>query len=98
MTLIEDSHEGQTVVVCAPDSSCIDSDIGIGSWSMSTCHMSMYTNANSCGKQTEHRSWQRFCFTGDVWRLSSTGLFQRRMPQVRIMHDKLWLCSDFAYS
>ena len=37
MTLIEDSHEGQTVVVCAPDSSCIDSDIGIGSWSICLC-------------------------------------------------------------
>ena len=33
---------------CTRDSSCFGSDIRLGSWSVSTCHMSKYTSANSC--------------------------------------------------
>ena len=50
MTLMKDSQEGQSE--CAhlsyKDSSCVGSDIGIGSWSVSTYRMSMYTSTNSC--------------------------------------------------
>ena len=33
---------------CTRDSSCVDSNIGIGSWCVSTYRISMYASANSC--------------------------------------------------
>ena len=48
MTLysIEDSWSVHTY--CTRDSSCVGSNIGLGSWSVTTYHMSTYTSANSC--------------------------------------------------
>ena len=51
MTLIQDSQKGDSWNVrtyCMRDSSCVGSDIGTGSWSMSTYRMSMHATTNSC--------------------------------------------------
>ena len=68
MTLIEDSKEGQSESAnyyCTGESSCVGSDIGTGSWSMSTHRMSVYASANSCVDRLNTEGSRDPAFTAD---------------------------------
>ena len=49
------------------DGSCVGSDIGIGSWSMSIPMSIPIQDSTVVYRQAEHRRWHRFCFIPIAW-------------------------------
>ena len=71
---------------CTRDSSSIGSNIGIGSWSVSTYRMFIYTSANNCVDRLNTEGGRHSA----SWVMCCDPICQpfSKMPQVRTMHDK----------
>ena len=71
---------------CTRDSSSIGSNIGIGSWSVSTYRMFIYTRADNCVDRLNTEGGRHSA----SWVMCCDPICQpfSRMPQVRTMHDK----------
>ena len=80
MILMKDSQDVCTF--CTRNGSCVDIDIGIGSWSVSLPIQGLPV----VYRQAERRKGHRFCFYG--YCVATPIGYSSKMAQVKTMYDK----------